>query len=98
MNHSPKGAASNHTAALHAPKRTAAQSPLGPQGTTCVEVAAKPKCPKCRTDDVKLVSRQHLLVPGDVAADSPSVTISTYKCLCGVGFTDTINREHEPAK
>jgi hypothetical protein len=47
---------------------------------------------------VKLVSRQHLLMPGDFPADSPSVTISTYKCLCGIGFTDTINREAETAK
>jgi hypothetical protein len=47
---------------------------------------------------VKLVSRQHLLMPGDFPADSPSVTIITYKCLCGIGFTDTINREAETAK
>jgi hypothetical protein len=64
---------------------------LMPQ-TSGLGASPKPRCPRCGPSDVWLISSQEVLVPATSYEDDPTiVTISTYKCRCGIGFTDTAN-------
>ena len=60
--------------------------------TSGLGASARPRCPRCGPGHVRLISSQEMLVPTTSYEDDPAfVTIHTYKCQCGIGFTDTAN-------
>lgn len=59
-----------------------------------VSIAPGLTCPRCSGEDIHRLSSQQMLLP--MAKDQPHllrVTISTYKCACGIGFTHTTTCE-----
>ena len=73
----------------------ASPPPLLPRAR--VATAAKLRCPRCDSGEVQLLSSQQMFPP--LAHDRPGclrVTISTYKCRCGIGFTNTTTCEETP--
>ncbi len=55
---------------------------------------AVPKCPRCQSTSVKLVSEKHRF--SQQPRSRPITTLSVYGCTCGTGFTHMVR--HELAK